>query len=225
MRQVLMVFAVCLAAVGCEKREVTTTIPIAEDDRSYVIMVVLDLSGSFSDLMVDRGKGYEFALAIVDRYFRDRVGTSDRLIIGQISGNHRALLWEGTPHQLRQDFSSAGKFRDFLHAKAEPNASLVHQGVTLSLNYLMSDAAVASGQANSAVFVLSDMVENGPNPAESEKKMTESLTAYGKLDGVMGIYYVDQFLVADWRHRLQEAGIRGTIESEIRGRPTLPSFE
>jgi hypothetical protein len=225
MNRTLPLLVLGLALLGCEKRRETTVSAIQEDDRTYVAMVVLDLSGSFSHLMADRGKGYEFALTIVDRYFRDRIGTADRLVVAQISGTQRSLLWEGTPHELRQDFATAGRFRDFLLSKAEPDASFVNEGLTHAIQYLLSDAAVASGQAKPAVFVLSDMVDNGTNTIESERKLKQTLAAYAETGGVMGIYYVDQLQVAAWRTCLRECGIPGTVESEIHGRPTLPSFE
>lgn len=219
---ILILCLVCL--FGCDKRKIVEDETFAPRDHTQVAMIVLDLSGSFQHLMAEEGKGYAFALNVIDSYFKAKNGSDDRLIIAQVSGNNRALLWEGKPMELRREFPSAAKFRAFLEKRGDPNASFVHEGVIHSLNYLLSEPAVASGQAKPAVFVLSDMVDSGGKP-DTDQRMEAALAEFSKTSGVLGVYFCDQFLIADWRTRLQKAGIKGVVESEIVGRPTLPNFE
>ena len=192
----------------------------------YVIAIAIDLSGSFSQLMAEDGKAYEFALRVVDRYYRDRVGTNDTLIISQISGNQRALLWHGKPLDLRRQFPSAASFRDFLLERSNPGGSLVNEAFAQTLDYLVREPNVSSGRAKSALFVLSDMLDNSPERAESLQKVRDSLADYGRLGGVVGLYYVDMYYVPSWQQTLQQAGLREYhVESEIVGSPVLPSFD
>src|SRR5665213_2803801 len=158
-----------LLALGCQKR--TGRPPVVENENDYVLAVLIDLSGSFSREFAERGKAHSFLLRIVDTYFRDRIGTNDQIIIAQISAADRSLLWQGTPLELRREFPSAAKFRDFLLSKADPTGSLVHDALTQTCDYVMSQPSVASGRAKSAVFVLSDMEDNGPEPGESKERV------------------------------------------------------
>ena len=62
------------------------------DDREYerVVVVGIDLSGSFLELMAEQGKAWEFLLRVIDRYLRG--GANEKLILVQLSGNTRALI-------------------------------------------------------------------------------------------------------------------------------------
>lgn len=214
--------------IGCEKRRHREEVTLAVDDSRFVLAIVLDLSRSFSQLMAEDGKGYEFALLVIDQYFRDRIGTRDKVIIAQISGTKRSPLWEGTPTELRQQFPNAEAFRKFLMRKADPSRSYVHEGVTQVLDYVMADPSVSNGKAKSAMFVLSDMLDSGAGPSSrnSKQKVIDTLTKYGQGGGIVGLYYVDLGLVPEWRQILQDAGLKHcTVQSDIVGKPMLPTFE
>lgn len=225
---VLCLLAVTVCVAGCEKRRDSMN-PVAfndDHDAEHVLSVVVDLSGSFEDLMAEQGKAHAFLLQVIDRYFRDRLGTNDRVIVAQISATERALLWEGTPVQLRREFPTPEAFRDMLRAKANPMGSRVNDAVSSTIEHVMTVPGVASGRTKSAIFVLSDMLENSPNPQESEQRLDSALATYGRRGGVFGIYYCDQLVLPAWRQRLADAGFREFhVESEIVGTPTLPSFE
>lgn len=224
-KRLASILAVTLFASGCTKRTDIETSVFTDTETEQVVTVVLDLSGSFVDQMANNGKGYEFALRVIDRYFRDRIGTQAKLVIAQISGSERALLWEGTPMQLRKDFPTAEAFRDFLLQKADPSASRVGEGIARAIDYIMADSCVANGKAKSGVFVLSDLVENSQDAAGADEHLDKALAAYGKSGGMIGVYFVDQLLVSAWRNRLQASGCRFHIEADINQRPTLPSFD
>lgn len=218
----LLVFLVLLA--GCQARVMEQSKPIVQDNSKYVLMILLDMSGSFQQFMAEDGKAYEFSLQVVDRYFRDRINSPDRLVIAQISANDKVLLWEGTPMQLRQDFPSASAFRQFLIEKSDPYGSIVHYGVGKAVRYIRSDPEVISGQAKSAIFVLSDMQDTTGNDDSMERMMGE-IRHYGDIGGVMGFYYLDQNIVYEYRMQLASSGLAEYIvEADIVGRPTLPEI-
>lgn len=212
--------------VGCEKRrdpDKHTTFSTPENE--YVAVIVMDLSGSFSQLMAEDGKAYQFAAHVVDEYFQNRDALDDKLILAQISGTKRSLLWEGTPRQLRKDFPTAEAFRDFVMKKADGSGSLVHEGLANVVDYVAANPQFAKGRSAATLLVLSDMWDNGNDP-DAEQRLMESLAEYGKLNGAVGIYFCHQLKVAYWRQRLADCGVTNSIvESEIVGEPQLPSFE
>jgi hypothetical protein len=221
-----LVTGLCLiVACGCEKRREPQARVTAQDDSEYVIAVLVDLSGSFLDKMTEGGQAHDFMLALIDRYFRDRIGTNDQIILAQISGTpDRALLWQGTPLELRKDFPNARAFSDFLRSKADPLGSHVHNAMTQTVEYVMSQPNVSTKKAKSAVFAMTDMLDNGPEPHASRAQAVNVLRDYGQIGGMVCLYYVDQTLIPVWQRELQKTGLAFSIDSKIR-RPKLPSFE
>lgn len=217
-----------VAPIGCQKRIERPDYILKPDDGEYVLTILLDMSGSFSSMMADDGKAYAFVCQVLDKYFRDRLGTQDRLILAQLSGNERALLWQGTPAELRQEFASASEFRDFLMAKADPNSSLIHAGLAQAVEYSLEDPVVVSGKGKPAVFVLSDMLDTSVESEQSKKRAVAALADFGKKGGVVGIYYVDTLLCSQWRQIVRDAGFSPAhyrVEADIVGRPALPNFD
>lgn len=215
-------------AFGCQKRIERPEYILKPDESEYVLTILLDMSGSFSSMMADDGKAYMFVCQVVDKYFRDRLGTHDRLILAQLSGTERALLWQGTPFDLRQDFQSASAFRDFLMAKADPRSSRIHNGIAQAVTYSLEDPVVAEGKGKAAVFVLSDMLDNSPDSELSKERAIKALTEFGQKGGVVGLYYLDTLMCAEWRQILRDAKMSPThfrVEPDIVGRPSLPNFD
>lgn len=243
-----MLLAFVISVVGCEPYQpptpggsaaatsqmqaplqVSATPPaavFAPSETEFIVMIVIDLSGSFAHHMADDGKAYEFALRIYDRYFRDRIGNSkDELILAQLSGTHRSLLWRGSPIELRHKFATAEDFKEFLLANANPNGSVIHDGIAHALEYMNSDPALTNNNAKSAVFVLSDLLDNGLNPEQSGPRVSKALAEYASKNGVVGMYYVDQELVLPWRQTLQAARLPDfRVDCNIDDNPDLPSF-
>ena len=214
----LLLLLVVLVA-GCSPRMETTQRIIERDDGEYVVTMLFDLSGSFDGMMCEGGVAYEFALQAIQKYFRDRIGTNDKLVIAQISGIDRALLWEGTPHQLRKQFPSARAFAAFLRSKSHPAGSCVHKAIADSVEYILDKP-----HKRSAVLVISDMLDTGPQ--DGRTTALEVLGKFATRNGVVGLYYVDPKLVSGWKADLQSAGFNEfCVESAIVARPTLPSFE
>jgi hypothetical protein len=228
MKRVMVIgawLAMCVA--GCQERIDQSEGVFRTDDGDYVLTIMIDMSGSFDELMAEDGKAWSFVCQVVDKYFRDRLGGSDKLILAQLSGSERALLWRGTPLELRQEFPSAAAFRDWLTSHADPQGSRIYDGVAQAVEYTLSDPVVADGNGKAAVFILSDMHDTGPNREAARERAIKALAELARRDGVIGLYYVDVQLVAEWRQILSDAGVPGVnqhVEADIVGHPLLPKF-
>lgn len=216
--------AMCIA--GCRKRVERPEFAFGSDDGEFVLTVVIDMSSSFQGMMARDGKAWDFMCQVVDKYFRDRIGSSDKLIIAQLSGSDKAVLWQGTPLQLRRDFASGAAFRNWLSSCADPRGSLVYDGIVQAVEYTLSDPIMESGKGKAAVFILSDMVDTSDSDQASERAV-EALAAIGRDRGVVGLYFVDVKLCSKWRRMLTDAGIPAShmhVEAEVVGSPLLPTF-
>ncbi|HVX12084.1 MAG TPA: hypothetical protein VHC22_12960 [Pirellulales bacterium] len=217
-----------LLVLGCQKRLDRPDGVFRSDEGEYVLTIVLDLSGSFNALMAEDGKAWAFVCQVIEQYFQDRLGHSDKLILAQLSANDRALLWRGTPLELRQDFSSASAFREWLMSKADPYGSLVYEGIVKATEYTLADPILADGKGKAALFILSDMCDTAGEVMQSRDRAVKAIADLVRHDGVVGIYYVDVGLCPIWQQLLHDAGVPATrshVEAEIVGRPLLPSFE
>lgn len=194
------------------------------DEIDRLVVLVLDLSGSFEHKMQKDGIAYKFALDVVDQCFRDSIGSEDRLILSQISGSSAPILWEGKPLDLRNQFKTPEEFWTFLKTKAVPNQSNVHDGIYRVVDYLMSRPGIANGRTKSAVLVLSDLLDNGASSSFSQ--MRDTLKVYGSMNGVVGLYYVDQNMQKLWHNLLMQTAIRDfVVEGDFYGKPNLPTLE
>lgn len=220
----------CLLLAGCSPRPMEATpqqahAPVHESEPGQVIVLAVDLSGSFIDRMAEQGEAYKFCTMLIDRYFRDRIGTDDRMVIAQLSGTKRSLLWEGRPLELRQQFPSAAEFRDHLITHKDDSGSLIYEGLRHATEYLMSDPNVRAGKAKPGLFVLSDMLDTQNDP-QVEGYLNHQLSELGHYGGVVGIYYVDQERVVEWRSRLAAMNIDSyCVEGDFVGNPPLPVFD
>ena len=218
----LTLLATCLPLASCAPPDQSV---FGERQSEYVLTILLDLSPSFASQLVDGG-ATDFMEAVLDRYFRHRAGSGDDLIvIAKISGDGEALLWRGTPRDLREQFPSPEKLREFLLNNMDSSGSRVHDAMVDTMRHIMDDPNVANGEAKSALFVLSDMVENAADAQASEEDVIRLLSEYAAKNGVVGLFFVKQGLVAPWRERLSQSGVRFTVSSEIERNPPLPSFE
>jgi hypothetical protein len=218
--------AMALLAGGCTPVAEEGEKTFIESESEYVLAILFDLSISFLEMMAEQGMAFRFALAVLNRYFSDRSGLHDQIILAQISGQEQALLWQGSPIEMRKKFPSPKQFRDFLVQHSDPNQSLVYEGITSCLRHLMTDSRVRQKQVKSALLVVSDMVEFGPDVVGARKKMIEALQDYGKCGGVLGLYYVHSKKAPLWEEWLRtKSGIREfRVESKINEIPDLPNF-
>ena len=228
MKRQIAILVTTIFMFGCTRHneQDNSNVALAREPAEVMVVMVVDMSGSFADLMTRDGRGYEFTMRVADQYFRKSIGTNNRMIIAQVSATNNAMLYDGTPAQLRQDFPSAEAFQQFMVKKSNPNGSRVYDGVAEAFEYVLSDPGVVSGKTRTAVFVLSDFDDNFPNRDKSEQRVVNALNAFGKTNGVVGFYYLEHVRVATWRQHLRQSGVKHWVcESEIVAYPQLPSFE
>jgi hypothetical protein len=221
-----------LTVAGCAPRRdpAQTSISSAtlgERDDERVLLIALDLSPSFRDKIVKSGEAYSFALRAIDRYFRGSAGSQDRLVIAQLSDSaDRSLLWEGKPLDLRRQFPTPDAFRDYLISKADSSGSHIYKGLRCAMQYVFSDSRVTAGKTKAAVIVISSMNDDGHYTENEEGYMNHEICQLGWRGGAIGFYFVDQNQVVRWRERLLVFGVKNSVvESEIVGKPQLPSFD
>ena len=211
----------CLLA-GCDPPEQNV---FGERQTEYVLTILLDLSPSFAGQLVDGG-ATDFMEAVLDRYFRHRAGSGDDLIvIAKISGDREALLWRGTPRDLREQFPSPERLREFLFKNIDSSGSRSMRPWWTPCATYWSTQMWQTARRKSALFVLSDMVESAADARASEEDVGRLLSEYGVKKGVVGLFFVKQSLVSHWRESLKRCGVRFTVSSEIERNPPLPSFE
>lgn len=214
-----------ISCLGCQRRQDYSAVRF-ESDVEHKTVVAIDLSGSFLDLMAEKGRAYDFLMRVLDRYGQDR--TADHVIIAQLSGNNDPLLFEGTAHDLRKKFPTAKAFRDFLVSKSAPDASRLADGFSDVLEYVMRDPYVRSGHVKSCCLVLSDLANNVVSTkGDTSARFRKALADYKKCGGVLGFYYASTQaeIVSPWIRGLNESGIQYHMEAGINDYPTLPSFD
>ncbi len=214
----LLLVALLATAVGCQKRVSRYESSLGDERSEIVVAIIIDLSPSFEQRMAEDGAAYDFLMTILDRYFRDHA-VDGRLLLSQISDADNALLWEGTPQQLRAEFSPE-TFRVFLKSKANPTGSRVHASLLSTLDYLNE---LPSEKA--ALFVLSDFVDTNDASTEMGQKIKAALARFAKRHSVVGFYYMDQQRLAPWRNMLTTAGIKDFRVKPAIAKPDLPSFD
>jgi hypothetical protein len=218
---------VLLAVVcGCEQRVENAQRTLSEQESEHVVAIVFDLSPSFDEKMTKDGVAFEFSMRVLDQYFRDSMGSTDYLIISQISAiNHKPVIWQGTPLEMRQRFPTPESFNAFLKSKSGSLWSPIYEGMTNVIRYMMTEPSIRSGKAKSAVLVLSDMEDNGA--AQWKQKVQEAIGDYAKNGGIMGLYYVrDDKIARGWRKYLEKSGMRKfEVQADFVEQPALPDLD
>lgn len=219
------------AISGCSPavEEPTGKSVIRQEDRGFVCLILIDMSGSYAEMMAESGKGHRLIIRIIDKYFRDRLsaGTNDRIIIGQLSAAGKpTMLLEATPLEVRQKFPSPAAFRDWLRAHSDERGSRLYDGIREGITYILNYPGVSEGRTKTAVFVASDMDDN-QSGEKGINYLLGSFTTYAKLNGVVSLLFVEPPRCELWNRELQACGFkpgRFTVQSAIVENPDLPSF-
>ncbi|HYH66445.1 MAG TPA: hypothetical protein VD866_17260 [Urbifossiella sp.] len=193
------------------------------DPYETVVIVAVDLSGSYLPLLADRGKAWEFLQRVLDRYARGR--GREKLVIAQLSGNNRPMILDTTPDRLRRDFDTPEAFKAFLHAKADPKASRLYDGMTESIDYALGIPGVTP-QTNVVVLFLTDYEDNHSSPG-GEARLMRAIGTLGKRPGsAVGFYYVGQHLAARLRDDVRATGVKNfVVHSAIETEIPLPNLD
>lgn len=224
-RSILLV-ATAVLLPGCEQRSTNqASEPFEYDEYDYVLAVVLDLSGSFEPYMqADNPYAYRFFARLADKFFRQRMGYNDRILLTQLSTGDRPLLWEGPPDALRRRFPDADAFAQFLQTKARPGGSHAYAAVADTLSYLTTRPGINKNTTVLTV-VLSDLMDNDPDADEAKRRLLDSLRSYSDRGGHIGLYWVDQTAVDEWSRLLVDTGLPPRVWIDIIDDPELPDFD
>lgn len=211
---------------GCQPRTASTAAqPYRETEYEYVLAVVLDMSGSFEPYMqADDASAYRFFQRVTEKYFRQRMGSDDRILLTQLSSGDRPLLWDGQPGGLKRRFPDSKAFADFLKTTSPGNGSNVYASVADTLNYLTRRPGITENTTVLTV-VLSDLLDNDPNADAAKAELQDALRRYHDRNGYIGFYWVDQTKVQEWDQLLDDAGYPSRVWMDIVDDPELPDFE
>ncbi len=208
---------------------------LGQDERGCVVLVLVDMSGSYDELMAEKGKAFELVSEILAKYFRGRAGsgTNDRIILGQLSAAEKpAMLFDGTPLEMRRQFPTPAAFRDWLKQHSDARGSRLHDGIREGVKYVMAQPGVAEGKTKSAIFVASDMDDNasdesGPANYKSINKLLGELKGYAQAGGNIALLYVEPPRCEQWRTDLRACGFKSghfAVESAIVQKIAVPDF-
>ena len=233
MRPLFLALALLAASAGCSAPEPPA--PFRQDEPENLLCVVIDLSGSYADKMTQDGRAYRFLTALCDRFFTDLAGGHNRVVVSQISGRSEAVLWDGRPERLRQQFPDPAAFRAYLLARADPSRSLVYHSLNETLEHVLLSYPGIEAQSGSegirtrsALVALTDMEDNGPDATENLRRLLGNLRRYAKAGGSVGIYFAGRAEPPQWQRHLRECGFppgRSTVVSDIIQDSPVPTFE
>ena len=230
LRSLLSVLLACsvLANSGCEKRDAsaaTAPPPFKKQEYEYVMAVVIDMSPSFQQhLQSDEARAFQFFMRLSQKYFQQRSGSNDRILLTQLSGGRKTCLWDGRPGDIRKKFPTAQAFAQFLKRHASQGGSHVFAAVDDTLSYLSRRPGITP-RTTLLTVILSDLIDNDPNADESKQRLIDSLTAYQQRGGHIGCYWVADEMTATWSDILERSGYDNHVWSEIIDDPDLPEFD
>jgi len=214
----------CLIASGCvESQKIDQSAHFEHRELDACLAVVVDMSGSFSTTLEERG--FRLFMQLSEHYFTESMGSNSKLVICQLSGNEQVVLFEGQPDDLRNRFQSPEEFVEFLKEKSDPGSSRVFDATRRSVDYVSSISGVTENTRLLTV-ILSDMQDSEYNPSSRQELMT-SLTSYREQGGGLALYFVDSNQMSIWQGIIDEAGFPRShyvIENELVATPQLPHF-
>jgi len=207
------------ALAGCTAYQPPQTVgQVQEEEPEYVMVVVLDLSGSYARYMND-GKAWNAVTAMIRKFFRDRAGEADKLVIAQISRAPQGPIWSGSPKAFRARFGGPWAFRDLLK-QYDGNGSRVFDSITEAVEYAMP----LMGKGRAGCFVFSDMEDNLSQPG-GEQRLVRALAAFAQKGGSVGIYWCAFREAPRWRAQLKGAVKHFVVTADIDDDPQLPSWD
>ncbi len=226
----LSLTGIFLLFAGCVKSpDLGQTSPFEAQELDACLVIVIDLSGSYQDLWDKRA--YDLFLQLSERYFNESMGTENRLIISQISGTEKALLFEGKPSDLRKQFRSPQELSNFLKENSDPDSSRVYAATRQTLDYVNTLPGLTDN-TRLLTLIFSDMLDSESpfqiwdNPFPQE--LQNSLKRYQAQGGGIALYFVADSERQRWNQFLQETGFSSghyLIESHLSANPQLPRFD
>ncbi|GAB5407354.1 MAG: hypothetical protein Aurels2KO_55850 [Aureliella sp.] len=189
------------------------------------LTILIDMSGSFATRWDD--EAYPLFLELSNSYFTEAMGTENRLVIAQLSGNSQAVLFEGKPADLQSRFKSPEELVAFLRERSDGASSLVYRAIESTTNYLLQMQGMTD-QTRLMTVVLSDLRDTDPARQAAGGDMIESLREYRERGGALALYYVGAEEMPRWEKILAESGFTSKdylIQGELTATPQLPKFD
>lgn len=222
-RTFLIIALMPLLLAGCPRRVADEEVQVFKHQKAeHVLALVIDMSSSFAySMQEDDPRAFRFLLNVIDKFKQERAGNNDRIVIAQLSGSDKPLLFDGKPGDLKRAFTSQDQFKQCLTQKSDHNGSKVYASIDKTLTYL-NQRVVADPETRITTIVLSDLLDNDPDE-QAKQKMIATLQRYAP-HGAIGFYWVDQTKTQEFSDILQQAGYPPATWSHIQYDPPLPSF-
>lgn len=218
-----------LPATGCvESQGLSQSTPFERQELDDCLAICIDMSGSFRHNWDDRA--YDLFMDISDRFFTEAMGNESRIIITQLSGEGKVVLFEGRPDDLQQKFQSPEDLNQYLLDHSDGGSSQVYRAMSRTLDHIGSMSGVTQ-DTRVLTIVFSDMQDTGAavgNGDADRTEMMKSLRRYADNGGGLALYFVARDQVQPWRQILSEAGFEPghfIIENDLTSSPQLPRFE
>jgi hypothetical protein len=200
--------------------------PLARDQYDYVLLIAVDKSTSFVDLMKPGGRAFEFMNKTISSYFHHRISNNDYLIVSVLSGSRQSIVWTGAPGAIRADFTKMSDFGEFLDQKSDAAGSRIWDGLADCLDLAMSDPTIWNPRTRVIMIALTDMECNLVDNYTSEQRLLTAFKKFADHGGQVGLYFVGQRETFEWRTKLRECGFKNPIvEPATTTQPPLPNFE
>ncbi|MFO0826138.1 MAG: hypothetical protein U0792_23980 [Gemmataceae bacterium] len=204
--------------LGCTPhQEPTQSTTFTGSDPEYVMILVLDLSGSYAQY-IENGRAWAAVETIVRQFFRDRAGENDKIIIAQISSQPQGPIWSGSKRAFRQELGSESAFRNLL--KKYNGSSRVFDSIRESVEY----ALPMMGKGRAGCFIFSDMDDNSSAPG-GEDRLVQAFAEFGQKGGAVGIYWCGFYEMEKWRVHLKRTVKNHVISANIDTDPQLPVWD
>lgn len=223
----IILFGLCLFG-GCVKSvDQSQSAPFEKKEYDAILSIVIDQSSSFDAEWTARA--YTFFLKLMDQYFRETSGSNVKVILSQMSGSDKVVVFDGTPNELRAKFKSPDDLHVYLRDFADPSGTRVYYSVKKTVDYMKSRQGITDETKMLAV-VLSDLRDTERDLEVRNRignSMIESLSAYREKNGAVALYYADPERNALWEMIFSKAGFEPgfyVIENTLTENPQLPSL-
>ncbi len=217
---VSMLLLVVTACSGCQKRDTRAKVTWDQEPTKYALLIIADI-----DVIKSDQRAYNFVVHAIDRYGRERLGEHDPVIISQLSGNDRPMLFHGTVRELRKAMPNQEAFKNYLVSHSDPGRRL-NEGLAESLDYVLNTSSVSRGKAVPVTLVISSMMEGEGETSAAQDHFINELIKYHHAGGHMAFYFCDQRRMAWVKEQTKKAGITWThLEGNPNGHPPLPNLE
>lgn len=227
-RFIFMLFLMMMFVSGCiVSNPKAKHIPLKTKSLDAVLVVAVDLSGSFAKDFSDRA--YPLLLNVMRKYFVEQMGNDCKVILAQISAQENAVLFEGTPRDLRRRFDSPEALAEFLLDNSKPNSSPVFEAMEETLHYV-NQLSDVDADTSILTVIASDLKDSEQDRAIWKQKgdsMLAELKRYQQLGGAIALYHVDVNEVELWKKVLASAKFEpgmSLISNDMAEDPPLPTF-